>query len=73
MTTTITEVQAIEHEMLVLLRSSKTKTLKHMAQLLNMDDRRDAGVALVFVLDELESRMEEGEFVAFCETLEEEA
>lgn len=71
--TTETEVKAIEHKMLVLLRSMKTEDIKTVAEILTHEDSRDACVAMAFVLDELESRMEEGEFLAFCKTLGEEA
>lgn len=46
-----------------------TGYLKNMAKQLMADTQEGAGVVFVMVLDVIEQRMEENEFIAFCDSL----
>lgn len=51
------------------LNTKGTAQLKQMAQLLMTNSDEGAGVVFVAVLNVLEARMKESDFVAFCDNL----
>ena len=55
--------------LLAACRAKSTDVLKESAQLLMNQTGADATMALLAVLDVLETRMDENEFVAFCDAL----
>jgi hypothetical protein len=56
-------------KLLVACRAKSTQVLKESAKLLMADTGADATMALLAILDVLETRMNENEFVAFCDNL----
>ena len=58
-------MEAIQNKVATL----KTEMLTEMAQSLVDDMRNEADVVLNAVMNELEARMSEKDFVSFCETL----
>jgi hypothetical protein len=51
------------------VKSQSTAMLKTSARLLMNQYTEEAGIAFVFVLNELEERMPEAEYTAFCDSL----
>lgn len=58
-----------KEKMRSLIKEQTTDQLKEMAQQLKDNFEEGAGVSFVFVLDELEIRLPEKEYVEFCDTL----
>jgi len=64
-----TAFRVAKTKLLVACRAKSTQVLKQSAKLLMADTGADATMALLAVLDVLETRMNESEFVAFCDAL----
>jgi len=64
-----TQKNGLKDEMVAFLQSKTTCHLKEMAQKLVNDDSAHSTVIFCFVLSELESRLDESEYLAFESSL----
>ena len=62
-------METVKQKMQNAVSAQPTETLKETAELLMAKQGEEAAISFVFVMNELESRMADQEFIDFCDAL----